>query len=183
LYGVDDPSFVLASEYPKHRITKGFQTITVYPTVVALEAEPTSPYDSTALLTSAKQSWTETDPVSGKIRFDANGVEKAGPLNFAYALTREVNKDTQQRIIVVGDSDFLSNAYIGNVGNLDMGLRLVNWLIHDDKLIDIPSKTTPDGHLQLSETAIVVISFAFLIVIPLLLLATGIFVWRRRNQQ
>ncbi len=183
LYGIDDPSFVLASEYSKHPITKGFQTITVYPTVSALEVEPTSPFESTVLLSSAKQSWTETSPVSGKIRFDAGGVEKAGPLNFAYALTRDINKDTQQRIVVVGDGDFLSNTYLGNVGNLDMGLRIINWLIHDDNFIDIPAKTTPDASLQLSNTAQAVIGFGFLIMLPVLLLATGFWVWRRRNRR
>jgi ABC-type uncharacterized transport system involved in gliding motility auxiliary subunit len=183
LYGIDDPSFVLASEYTKHTITKGFQTITVYPVVSALEIEPTSPYDTVALLSSAKQSWTETSPVSGKIRFDAGSLEKSGPLNFAYALTRTINKDTEQRIVIVGDGDFLSNTYIGNVGNLDMGLRMINWLIHDDKFIDIPAKTTPDSSLQLSNTAIAVLSFGFLIVLPVLLLGTGFFVWRRRNQR
>jgi ABC-type uncharacterized transport system involved in gliding motility auxiliary subunit len=183
LYGIDDPSFVLASEYSKHPITKGFQTITVYPTVSALEVEPTSPFESTALLSSAKQSWTETSPVSGKIRFDANSAEKAGPLNFAYALTRDMDKDKQQRIVVVGDGDFLSNTYIGNVGNLDMGLRMVNWLIHDDNFIDIPAKTTPDASLQLSNTTIAVLSFGFLIILPSALLLMGILVWRGRNQR
>jgi ABC-type uncharacterized transport system involved in gliding motility auxiliary subunit len=182
LYGIDDPSFVLASEYSKHPITKGFQTITVYPVTAALDSDLTSPFKAEVLLSSAKQSWTETSPVSGKIRFDAGGVERAGPLNFAYALTRKVN-DTEQRIVVVGDGDFLSNTYIGNVGNLDMGLRMVNWLIHDDKFIDIPAKTTPDSTLQLSNTAIAVLSSGFLIVLPVLLLATGFWVWRRRNRR
>ncbi|MFI3189182.1 ABC transporter [Crenothrix sp. D3] len=182
LYGIDDPSFVLASEYTKHPITKGFQTITVYPVTAALDSDLTSPFKAEALLSSAKQSWTETEVVSGKIRFDAGGVERAGPLNFAYALTRTI-KNTEQRIVVVGDGDFLSNTYIGNVGNLDMGLRLVNWLIHDDKFIDIPSKTTPDGSLQLSPTAIAALSFGFLIILPVLLLVTGFFVWRRRNRR
>lgn len=182
LYGIDDPSFVLASEYTKHPITKGFQTITVYPVTAALDSDLTSPFKAEVLLSSAKQSWTETSPVSGKIRFDAGGVEKAGPLNFAYALTRKVN-NSEQRIVVVGDGDFLSNTYIGNVGNLDMGLRMVNWLIHDDKFIDIPAKTTPDSSLQLSPTAIAVISFGFLIALPVLLLGTGFWVWRRRNRR
>ncbi|MDD1608584.1 MAG: ABC transporter, partial [Methylococcaceae bacterium] len=149
----------------------------------ALEVDATSPFKAEALLSSAKQSWTETNVIAGKIRFDAGGVEKAGPLNFAYALTRTINKDTEQRIVVVGDGDFLSNTYIGNVGNLDMGLRLVNWLIHDDKFIDIPAKTTPDSNLQLSPTAIAVLSFGFLIILPVLLLVTGFFVWRRRNRR
>lgn len=183
LYGIDDPSFVLASEYTKHPITKGFKTITVYPATAALEVDAPSPFKAEALLSSAKQSWTETNVIAGKIRFDAGGVEKAGPLNFAYALTRTLNKDTEQRIVVVGDGDFLSNTYIGNVGNLDMGLRIINWLIHDDKFIDIPAKITPDSNLQLSPTAIAVLSFGFLIILPVLLLMTGFFVWRRRNRR
>jgi hypothetical protein len=64
-----------------------------------------------------------------------------------------------------------------------MGLRMVNWLIHDDKFIDIPAKTTPDSTLQLSNTAIAVLSSGFLIVLPVLLLATGFWVWRRRNRR
>ncbi len=183
LYNITDPSFVLASEYIKHPITKGFLNITVYPAVAALEADADSPFKATAFLSSSKQSWTETGEVSGKIRFDAGTAEKAGPLNFAYALTRNINKDTEQRIVVIGDGDFLSNTYLGNVGNLDMGLRIINWLIHDDRFIDIPAKTTPDGSLQLSNVEIVVISFGFLIILPLALLIIGFVVWRRRNRK
>ena len=183
LYGIDDASFVVTSEYPKHPMTKGFQTITVYPIVSALEIEPTTPFEVTPLLSSGKQSWTETADILGRIRFDAGTLEHAGPLNFAYALTRDFNKDQQQRIVVIGDGDFLSNTYIGNVGNLDMGLRLINWLLHDDQFIDIPAKATPDGSLQLSPTAIAVISFSFLIILPLGLLVTGFWVWRRRNRR
>jgi ABC-type uncharacterized transport system involved in gliding motility auxiliary subunit len=183
LYNITDPSFVLASEYIKHPITKGFLNITVYPTVAALEADADSPFKVTAFLSSSKQSWTETGEVSGKIRFDAGTAEKAGPLNFAYTLTRNINKDSEQRIVVIGDGDFLSNTYIGNVGNLDMGLRIINWLIHDDRFIDIPAKTTPDSSLQLGNMVIAVFSFGFLIILPLALLIIGFVVWRRRNRK
>jgi ABC-type uncharacterized transport system involved in gliding motility auxiliary subunit len=183
VYGIDDPSFVVTSDYPKQAITKGFQTITVYPIVSALESSPTSLFIATPLLSSSKQSWTETAEISGKIRFDAGTQEQAGPLSFAYALARDFNKDQEQRIVVIGDGDFLSNTYVGNVGNLDLGLRIINWLVHDDQFIDIPAKATPDSHLELSKTAIAVISFGFLIILPLMLLMTGFWVWRRRNRR
>lgn len=183
LYGIDDPSFVLASEYAPHPITQGFQTITVYPVTAALEIDEETDFQAEALLSSAPQSWTETGAIAGKILFDADSDEKQGPLVFAYALTRDIDKKTQQRIVVVGDGDFLSNAYLGNVGNLDMGLRMVNWLIHDDRFIDIPAKTATDKSLQLGQITVALIGFGFLIVIPLLLMGTGFYIWRKRKQR
>lgn len=183
LYGITDPSFVLVAEYAQHAVTQGFQTTTIYPAAAALEMDAESNFQAEALFDSAQQSWTETGPINGDVRFDADSDEKQGPLPVAYALTRTVNGKNQQRIVVVGDGDFLSNAYIGNVGNLDMGLRIVNWLIHEDQFIDIPAKTATDKTLQLTETSVAVIGFGFLVVIPLLLAGSGFFVWRKRKQR
>jgi hypothetical protein len=183
LNGINDPSFVVVSAYPAHPITKGFQTTTLYPVVTALEVDRKTDFKAETLLRSSERSWTETGEIAGKIRFDADGREKQGPLAFAYALTRTLPENTQQRIVVVGDGDFLSNAYIGNVGNLDMGLRMVSWLIHDDRFIDIPAKNATDKTLQLTQTAVAIIGFGFLIVIPLLLIGTGFFIWRKRKQR
>ena len=183
LYGINDPGFILVSEYPQHPITKGFQTITLYPVVAALELDGKSDFAGATLLSSSLKSWTETGPIEGKIGFDANSRETQGPLAFAFALTRNTGKKIQQRIVIVGDGDFLSNAYIGNVGNLDMGLRMVMWLIHEDRFIDIPAKSASDKSLQLSQTAVAVISFGFLIIIPLLLMGTGFIIWRSRRQR
>ncbi len=181
LYGINDPSFVLAGDYIAHPITQGFQTISLYPVTAALEISEETDFKPVVLLKSATKSWTETGPIAGKILFDADGDEKQGPLAFAYALTRDIADKNQQRIVVVGDGDFLSNAYIGNVGNLDMGLRMINWLIHDDRFIDIPAKTATDKTLQLSQTSVAVIGFGFLVIIPLLLMATGFYIWRKRK--
>ncbi|MGZ4989803.1 MAG: GldG family protein [Methylobacter sp.] len=186
LYGINDPSFVLAGDYPSHPITQGFQTITVYPVTAALEIGDETDFQPVELLKSAAQSWTETGPIAGKIVFDADGKEKQGPLAFAYALTRpsaNPGQAQEQRVVVVGDGDFLSNAYLGNVGNLDMGLRMINWLIHDDRFINIPAKIATDKTLQLSHIGVAVIGFGFLVVIPLLLMGTGFYIWRKRKQR
>jgi ABC-type uncharacterized transport system involved in gliding motility auxiliary subunit len=183
LYGINDPTFILVSDYPKQPVTKGFLTLTLYPAVAAIEIDGNSDFTSTLLLSSTAKSWTETGAIEGRIRFDANSQEKQGPLPFAYALTRTAAKNSQQRIIITGDGDFLSNAYIGNVGNLDMGLRMVLWLIHEDRFIEIPPITASDKSLQLTRTAVAVISFGFLIVMPLLLIGTGFIIWRKRKRR
>jgi ABC-type uncharacterized transport system involved in gliding motility auxiliary subunit len=183
LYGINDPSFVLTSSYSSHPISQGFQTMTLYPVTAALAIGEETDFKPEELLKSAAQSWTETGPIAGKILFDADGGEKQGPIAFAYALTRNLDKKKQQRIVVAGDGDFLSNAYLGNVGNLDIGLRMINWLIHDDRFINIPAKIATDKSLQLSQTGVAVIGFGFLVIIPLLLMGTGFYIWRKRKRR
>ncbi|MGJ0514551.1 MAG: GldG family protein [Methylomicrobium sp.] len=183
LAGINDPSFVIVSEYNRHPVTRNFQTLTVYPAAAGFDIDPDINYESVPLLNSSPESWTETGPLAGTIRFHPDSAEKQGPITLSYALTRNLENGNEQRIVVVGDGDFLANTYIGNAGNLDMGLRMINWLIHDDRFIDIPAKTAPDRSLKLTVTSITVIGFGFLIVLPLFLLGTGFVIWRRRRRR
>ncbi len=181
LYGVDDTSFVLVSEYPMHAITRNFQLITVFPQAAALAVDSESDFDAAPILSSIARSWTETGPIGNVVQFDADSDEREGPLDLAFALERELPDSRRQRIVVIGDGNFLANTYLGNAGNLDLGLRLFNWLTFDDQFIDIPAKTASDRKLQLTENTVMVMGFGFLVILPLLLIATGIFIWRRRK--
>ena len=99
-----------------------------------------------------------------------------------YALSRKAARG-QQRVLVIGDGDFLSNAYLGNAGNLDLGLNLVRWATGQDRLLDIPAKTAVDLELNLSRTALIVIGFGFLLVLPAGLALTGGIIWWRRRRR
>ncbi|QKQ25769.1 hypothetical protein HUE57_05325 [Candidatus Reidiella endopervernicosa] len=90
---------------------------------------------------------------------------------------------TNQRAIVIGDGDFLSNSYLGNGGNLDLGLAMVEWLSHDDALITIRSRTASDTTLELSNTAMAVIGVGFLLVVPVGLLGVGLGIWLKRRKR
>jgi ABC-type uncharacterized transport system involved in gliding motility auxiliary subunit len=183
LYGIDDPSFVLVSQYGRHPITQGMENITVYPQASALAVDKRAGFDAVPILNSIERSWTETSEIKGEIRFDKNSQERQGPLPIAYALTREIKGHGQQRIVVVGDGDFLSNTFLGNVGNMEMGMRIFNWLTHDDQFVNVPLKNAVGKSLQLSPTAIGMIGFGFLLVLPLALMATGFWIWRSRKQR
>jgi ABC-type uncharacterized transport system involved in gliding motility auxiliary subunit len=95
-----------------------------------------------------------------------------------------VHDDTyeEQRLIIVGDGDFLSNAFLGYGGNLDLGLKMINWLATDDTLIDIPSKTAVDLDLELSSSAVILLGGIFLFILPLGLIGMGISVWLWRRK-
>ncbi len=183
LYGIDDPSFVLVSQYNRHPVTKGMQTLTVYPIVSALKVTEKTEFTAEPILQTIEAAWTETDIIQGVIKFDKDKGEVSGPLTLGMALSRNLDDGRQQRIAVIGDGDFLSNTYLGNVGNLELGMRLFNWLTHDDKFIDVPVKTATDGKLQLSDAAIALIGLGFLFVIPLGLIGAGFFIWRQRKRK
>ena len=183
LYGVDNPTFVVASEYTPHPITRDFQMLTVFPAAAALEIDNETDYAATTLLTSVIRSWTETGSIVDTVRFDADSEEREGPLDIAIALTKDLDNDRQQRIVIIGDGDFIANTYIGNVGNLDLGLRLINWLTYDDRHINIPAKLTTDSKLQLTQTAVTVMGFGFLLIMPLLLISTGLLIRYKRKRR
>jgi len=188
LVGIYDPSFALISSYNDHPIGRNFNAMTIYPKASAIEHTSQENIEASHFLKTVERSWSETGKLQGTITYDA-GKEQLGPLTLGIALTKKTKAaDTekssgQQRIVVVGDGDFLSNAYIGNQGNQDMGYNILNWLSHDDQFIAIPIMSAPDKELLLSETVGAFIGLFFLIILPLLLLGAGIFIWLKRRKQ
>lgn len=163
LYGIKDPRFVIANSYPSHPITRGLELISLYPFAAALSVGKNPQFQSQPLLESSPADKAEHGQT------------------FAYALTRNLGKK-EQRVVAIGDSDFLSNAYLGSVGNLDVGLRIINWLLHNDEFVDIPARAATDKSLQLSLITISAMGFGYLLVLPLLLAGTGVVVWIRRKR-
>lgn len=189
--GLKDPRFVLITDYANHPIGQATSGVTVFPQAAALEQTATNHNDwqYLPLLTTHANVWSETslsqNNATQDVVFDADKDTK-GPLNIAYLLSRTPPKsknNKQQRIAVIGDGDFLSNAYLGNGSNLELGMALMNWLAGDDDLIKIPVKTTIDNQLELNQTQSLFIGLGFLIVLPLLLLAMGFWLWWHRRKQ
>ena len=89
--------------------------------------------------------------------------------------------DHTQRIVVMGDGDFLSNAYLGNGGNLELGLNIISWLSYDDTLIALPAKFGAVQSFNLSRTGALILAIGSLFVAPALLFATGFVIWCRRR--
>jgi len=191
IFGIDNPAMALVSGYPFHPLTQDFDLLTVYPQAVGILADPPAPWESRPFLTTSGHAWSETGDLAGEVRFEEE-TDLSGPLDIGVALTRdltagepssdEAGRQTQ-RIAVVGDGDFLSNAFLGNGGNLDMGLSLANWLASDDALIAVPAKVAPDLSLALSKTQAAVIGIGYLVGAPLLLLVAGLFIWMRRRRR
>lgn len=188
-FGIGDPSFVALTKYPASAITRDFSLTTLFPQSVALGVVSGTQWKVQSLLRTSAKSWTRLGPIpqqgdTATIAYDADKGEIPGPLDIGVALSRlSPGPDkAEQRVVVIGDGDFLSNAFLGNGGNREFGQRVFDWLLADDALIDIPDKGAPDNRLRISQRALGVIGLGFLIVLPLLLAIIGGSIWWRRRR-
>lgn len=85
------------------------------------------------------------------------------------------------RLAVFGDSDFASNTYYNLSGNGNLFLNAVNWLTEEADLISIQPKTSSPRTIQLTPSQGRMIFFVSLIILPLIVLVTGISIWVRRR--
>jgi hypothetical protein len=187
LFQTDDPRVALVARYPAHAITRDFDLNTLFPVAGAITVdEDAGGWRLTALLRTLSNTWLERGQVSGTITMDDEDIP--GPLVLGVALSRTLEGDDEksareQRVVAIADGDFLGNAFLGGGGNLQLGLNIADWLIGDDRFIDIPARTAPDASLDLSRFATVAIGLGFPLILPLLLAATGAWVWLRRRRR
>ena len=175
--GLKDPRMIALGDYPPSAITRGFTLSTLFPEVAPLAEVRKSEWSVVPFLRSSPQATTQS---IGNTSANA----PKGPLDFGFALSRlsPSPAKSEQRVVLIGNGDFLSNSYLGNGGNRALGERIFDWLLGDDALINMPPRGAPDRVLTVSQGELDVLSFAFIVIVPLLLLLIGgLIAWRRRR--
>lgn len=184
LLGVANAAFTLISDYPDHPVTRELDNITLLPLAAALELADGGEWQATPLLQTSAQSWSETGGLERYVQFDADE-DIAGPLNAAYLLSRpasgETGENNNQYVAIIGDGDFLSNNYLGNGANLQLGMGLINWLGGEEKLATVQVTNERDVRLSIDQTQLNIMSWVFLIILPLSLILSGAGIWYRRR--
>lgn len=181
--GFADPRVLVTTRYPPQAITDGFSLNTLFARTEALAEVPGAAWNVQPILQSSAHSWNQTAPAATTASGPGAGDLK-GPLTFGYALSRlSPSPDkNQQRVVVIGNGDFLSNAYVADAGNQAFGERVFNWLLGDDALVSA-AHGAPDTVLKPTRTQLGMLTFGYLIALPILLILIGITIhWRRRRQ-
>lgn len=189
--GIQHPAVIPVLDYYPHAITKNLSYNTLFPISRGIESIESADWHSSIIAQSLPQSWSEASGLKKALVFDTPSGDIAGPIPIVLALERNLAKTNEdpsstkptQRIIVAGDSDFLANNYLGVGANLKLGTNIINWLTQDDKLIAIDTKGSTDTQLQLTDNAILLIGFGFLVVLPAGLTITGLIIWFKRRRQ
>jgi ABC-type uncharacterized transport system involved in gliding motility auxiliary subunit len=174
------PTLAIGANYARHPVTSSFRLNTLFPGSRQINVAEREGWRTTPLVEVAQRGWVETGTLDDKPVFD-KARDFPGPVNIATAFERTAN-DRQQRVIVVGNGSFLSNTFLGNGGNLQLGASMLNWLSGDDKMIAIPPRPAADVQMNIDQTMLYLIAFTFLLVLPLAFAIAGIVVWWRRRK-
>jgi hypothetical protein len=185
---INSPTLIPITRYGEAEVMqqqKG-QTLFSYATIVQRDLAEKPIWDFDAILTTSNKVWLETtsNSLSTDIQFDKNSTDIAGPVSLGIALSKQ-GKDkeaSQQRIIVIGDSNFMRNGFVGYAGNLELSEHLFNWLSENEHLLVIPTKIAPDTKIEMQDWQLYSIGVFFLFVLPIGLLMIGLIRWVRRKR-
>ncbi len=155
-------------------------------------------------------SWAETDLNAifehKPVKFDEGTGDKKGPVSLAAALSTPApeqpaatppaagtdgktppatppadNPKKDTRIVVFGDSDFVSNGGINVGGNADLFLNAVNWLAQQENLISIRPKSTEDRRVTLTQEQQFMVFLFSVVFLPGMIVIAGVMNWWRRR--
>jgi hypothetical protein len=124
------------------------------------------------------------------VALDAQGnaeLRRTGAIPLAVAAEKGgiqgVGTDTgSSRVVVVGESMFVSNALIGDAANSDFANQIVNWLVNRDTLLtEIGPSPLSEYQIMLTEEQMSQVRWLFLGTMPGVVFVLGFFVWMRRR--
>jgi ABC-type uncharacterized transport system involved in gliding motility auxiliary subunit len=181
-----NPFFAVGYQYASHAITQQMSTMgTGFQSArsVSADASMGTDYSKTELILTVDQSWGETDFASiqnNSVKFD-DGIDLAGPVPLAVVATGTQNNS---RLVVFGDSDFATNAYLGFYGNSDMIINSIDWAAKEENLISLTPKNTVNRTLnQPKAYTMGLILLGSLVVLPGMVLVAGVGSWLGRRRQ
>ncbi|HEX5313715.1 MAG TPA: GldG family protein [Gammaproteobacteria bacterium] len=184
--GAPDPTALVISAYGNSAITRDFSLNTLLPDATGFEPTGRGGWHADIFIASPRlpASWLDRGDESDGEYLYHPGKDVPGPVPIAIALSRPAAAGTgSQRAAVIGDVDFLANSFLGNGGNLNLGLRLFNWLSGEDRYLDVVSLPAPDRRLRLSTVEKGGISLGYLVALPLAFLCLALLVWLRRRRR
>jgi ABC-type uncharacterized transport system involved in gliding motility auxiliary subunit len=186
-----------------HPITENFWVMTAFP--IARSAAPidggVNGHIAQKVLETSPQSWAESDIkglyATGRPERNLDKGDQAGPITLASAVSAPATQapapaagaakpdadapKPESRLVVVGDSDFISNQAMGITGNREIFLNMANWLAQQEDLIAIRPKSAQDRPITMTADQGQMVFWFTMVIVPLLLFGNGVRVWWKKR--
>ncbi|MCF7818641.1 MAG: GldG family protein [Kiritimatiellales bacterium] len=139
------------------------------------------------LAMTSDKSWSETQVDEPSPKYDENTADLRGAMSLAVAVERGATQkllDVQirpSRMVVFGDSDFVSNGALTG-GDQDLFMSALNWLLDREVLMAIAPKPIEEIKLSLTSRQLHNMFWINMVGIPLIAVAIGLLVWWRRRK-
>ncbi|NBX75931.1 MAG: hypothetical protein EBQ92_05210 [Proteobacteria bacterium] len=185
-----NPLTPIVTNYDRnHEITRDSKQLTLFPISTPVEKAAKTPEGETvtSLFSSSAKS-LETDLQGDRVKVN-QATDRKGPLSLALAISgpvkkkEEAEKASEFRMIVVGDSDFASNQARQFGMNADLFQNMLSWLAQEEDLIAIRPKSAGESQFDITEQRSRVINLASIIVAPLIMFVSGVWVWVSRRRR
>ena len=194
------PLAIVVDEYEMHPITSTLgNNLTLFREARSLRISAAKKNEVSALFSSTADAMATTTLGSEGQEIDLSKLPRGpfvlaaagtvpNPAN-APAATPEAGKAAEPaksaakpgRFVVVGNSRFAQNGSLGQYENRNLLANIINWLAADEELISIPPKSPSDATLVLTPFQLRILNLSAIFLIPLLVVAAGVFVWLRRK--
>ena len=192
-----NPMMPVITEYDKsHEITKDFHAATFMFFARRVFSEKTvEGVEKIEIAKTSVRSWAEKDYKSESISFD-QGKDVQGPVPVVVAAegipgtkgevvygTMAEHSAKKARIVVAGDSDFISNQLLDLAANRDLGINIINWLAEQGELISIRPKERKGGKIIMTPGQGKLVFWLSVVVMPLIMLFGAIFAYIRKRKR
>lgn len=184
---------LFVNDYGIHPITRSLREVTsVF--YLPRSVEPIAPPDDapkaadrprvSVLVRSSPDSWSESEIEQKPMKFDRLR-DRRGPISLAVAVERGAAVDLgmdirPSRLVVFGDTDFLSNGALTG-GNTDLFQNALNWLLEREQLISIAPKPIDSMRLVITQQQLSGVFWTVVVIIPGLLAVLGAGIWWQRR--
>jgi ABC-type uncharacterized transport system involved in gliding motility auxiliary subunit len=185
-----DLSAVYLEDFPAHPVTEGLEGFAVLLTVArSLSIEGG---EGRVLVRTSGDGWGETD-LAMLLRGEPvalDDTDNQPPAAVAVAVEAQVASPGEEaesedpaeyRLVVFGDSDFMTDLDISNAGNAILASNAFNWLAARDAMVGIPPRDVEQVSLFLTQQQMRNLLLLVLVAMPGAAILAGILVWRRRR--
>jgi len=192
----------ITKTYGTHPITQHFRDYTIYPQTRTIEPDAAGKkgLQATALVKTSGSSWAESnvDDVFTKGSASLDDSDRKGPLSVAGAGTAKLRDmgvelspagegkkaPEEARLVAFGSALFADNQQLVQSRlNGDLFLNAIGWLVGQEELVSVRSRTVRASRAELTGAQALQVFYLSVLIVPQLLIATGIAVWWRRKSR